>query len=130
MDVPRFYELIQPSLAALHQLGGSASIDEIVRQVIEDLELPREVVEKPHTRGNRTSLEYRLAWARTCLKKYGLINNSDRGVWSLTRDGLNVSSVDPHSVVSVVRQQTRETGSEHEDDVNLEDDPVEPADSP
>ena len=129
MDVPRFYELIQPSLAALHQLGGSASIDEIVRQVIEDLELPREVVEKSHTRGNRTSLEYRLAWARTCLKKYGLINNSDRGVWSLTRDGLNVSSVDPHSVVSVVRQQTRETGSEHEDDVNLEDDPVEPADS-
>ena len=56
MDVPRFYELIQPSLAALHQLGGSASIDEIVRQVIEDLELPREVVEKPHTRGNRKAL--------------------------------------------------------------------------
>ena len=129
MDVPKYFELIQACLTALHELGGSASIDEMVGQVIEDLELPRAVVEKPHIRGNRTSLEYRLAWARTYLKKYGLTDNSDRGVWSLTRDGQNVTSVDPRTVVTAVRRQIREADAEDEGDASLDDDPVGEADT-
>ena len=44
----------------------------------------------PHTQGTRTALEYRLAWARTHLKMVGLLENSARGVWSLTDDGRRI----------------------------------------
>ena len=37
---------------------------------------------------NDTEIEYRLAWARTYSKKYGLLDNSSRGVWSLNAKGL------------------------------------------
>ena len=32
-------------------------------------------------KSNQTEFQYRLAWARTYLKKAGLIENSSRGVW-------------------------------------------------
>ena len=73
--------------------------------MIENLRPPTDVVERPHGRGRRTELEYRLAWTRTYLKKFGLITNSQRGVWSLTPDGVKFEVVDPREVVSFVQQQ-------------------------
>ena len=35
----------------------------------------------------RSELEYRLAWARTGLKRAGFLENSGRGVWSVTETG-------------------------------------------
>jgi restriction system protein len=81
VGVPRHDELFNPTLRALRELGGSASITELSEQIIEDLQPPQEVIEQPHPgKVNQTELEYRLAWARTYLKKYGLITNSTRGV--------------------------------------------------
>ena len=95
---------MNPTLAALRALGGSASIPELVERVIADLRLPREVVEQPHPGSNSwTELEYRLAWARSYLKKYGLIDNSSRGVWSLTPKGLETTIVEPQDVVKATR---------------------------
>jgi restriction system protein len=111
MKVPRRHELFNPILDALHRLDGSASIRELVEQVIEDLQLPREVVEQPHpgSSGIRTELEYQLAWARTYLKKYGVITNSAHGVWALTPKGSDLRTVDPQTVVRFVSEQsTRE----------------------
>jgi len=88
VGVPSYDQLFNPTLRALRELGGSASITELSDRVINNLDLPVEVAERPHT-GNRnqTELEYRLAWARTYLKKYGLLHNSERGVWALTPVG-------------------------------------------
>lgn len=89
-------------------MGGSASITELVEQVIEDLRPPQEVVEQSHPgKTNQTELEYRLAWARTYLKKYGLITNSARGVWALTPKGHDLETVDPRAVVRFVHDQSR-----------------------
>jgi restriction system protein len=93
---------MNPAIAALHSLGGSASIPELVEKVISDLKLPPAVVEQPHGRGF-TEVEYRLAWVRTYLKKYGLFDNSARGVWSLTPKGRETKAVDPQQVVKTVR---------------------------
>ena len=109
MEVPSYDQLLNPTLEALHGLGSSASIDEIVGKVIENLSLPKEVVEQPHGRGNETELEYRLSWARTYLKKFGLIDNSARGVWSLSAEGMISQVVDPREVVRKVRQQDSST---------------------
>lgn len=101
--VPTYDQLMNPTFSALHALGGSASIPELVERVIADLRCPREVVEQPHGDRGMTELEYRLAWARTYLKKYGLLDNSSRAVWSLTPKGLETKSVDPREVVKSVR---------------------------
>ena len=101
--VPTYDELMNPTLKALHELGGSASVSELVERVIADLGLPREVIEQQHGNRGFTELEYRLAWARTYLKKYKLIDNSARGVWSLTPKGLETKAVEPQEVVKFVR---------------------------
>lgn len=106
--MPQYWALFNPVLKALKALGGSGSLHEINETAIELLGLPSEIVEVMHNtdQGNETELEYRLAWARTYLKKYGLIDNSSRGVWSLTPKADAVSEVDPLEVVRFVRGLT------------------------
>lgn len=39
-----------------------------------------------------------MAWARNYLKRFGLIENSSRGVWALTEQGLKTPLVDKEVV--------------------------------
>lgn len=118
--VPKYHQLFNPLLDALHELGGSGSIDEIYETVAERSDIPDEVAEIPHNpeKSNQTELGYRLAWARTYLKKYGLIDNSSRGVWIIVPEKRDVTAVDPQSVVQVVREQTRKEREEASDAEN------------
>ena len=115
--VPKYPDLLNPTLTALHALGGSASIREIVNQVIEDMGLSAAITQVPHGRRSRTELEYQLAWARTYLKNYGLIENSERSVWSLTATGRETQRVEPKEVVRLVQQskQARKQAETKED---------------
>lgn len=105
MKMPTFDQLILPTLKALESLGGSGSIEEIANTVILDLKLPDAVTSQPHNpdKPSQTEVEYRLAWARTYLKKYGLIDNSDRGVWALTPQYKPGLDVDVKRLVQTVR---------------------------
>ncbi len=87
MQVPQQHELHDPTLDALRSLGGSGSIREITDAVIESMDLPDSIVRRLHRGGPQTVLEYRLGWARTYLKNYGLIENPARGIWTLTPEG-------------------------------------------
>lgn len=108
VDVPTFDKLLKPTLTALRRLGGSASIKELKEQIIEDLQLPQKVASISHPgNSNMTELEYRLAWSRTYLKKYGLVTNSARGVWALTPKGHDSETVEAREVVRFVREQSR-----------------------
>jgi restriction system protein len=107
-NVPSFDKLLNPTLRALHRLGGSASIHELVDAMIADLRLPDEITSVPHGRGGATEVEYRSAWARNYLKNYGLLENSDRGVWALTPEGAKVTEVDPRLVMREVQRRQRE----------------------
>jgi restriction system protein len=105
-DVPKFDELIDPTLQALKRLGGSGSIDEIVLEIVKLLGLPQEVTETPHGTSGRTEVEYRAAWARTYLRNAGYIENSERGVWALTPKGTQTPRVDGRQIArDVARQQ-------------------------
>ena len=103
----KYDELFNPTLAALHNLGGSGSVDEIEEQVAELLKLTDEQVNEIH-KGNTTKLMYRLAWARNYLKRYGLLENSSRGVWILTEEGRKTKSVDKEKVKRKVRVEDRQ----------------------
>jgi restriction system protein len=88
-----FDQLINPCLEALHKLGGSGTNSEIETEVSKLLKLKEKQVNEIH-RGNVTKLDYRLRWARNYLKRAGILENSARGVWSLTKKGKSVKKVD------------------------------------
>ena len=121
--IPTFDEPMDPSIQALKRLGGSGSIDELVTEIIQLLDLPQEVVEVPHGTTGRTELEYRSAWARTYLRKAGLIENSERGVWALTQKGTKASTIDGRQVARDVKAQIKQAtdndsgGSEEPDTI-------------
>ena len=102
MAVPTYDDLFNPVLQALHELGGSGSNSEIDDKVAQLLKLTEEEINEIHL-GNRTKLGYRLAWSRNYLKRYGLLENSSRGVWALTAKGKEVKSVDKKEVNKVVK---------------------------
>ncbi len=83
-DVPLYHELLEPALQAVLELGGSASISEIVETVMRSEGFSDAQQAVLHNDGPGTEIGYRLAWARTYLKGMGLLTNSSRGVWSLT----------------------------------------------
>jgi restriction system protein len=119
-DVPTFDSLMNPVLKALKELGGSGTIQEIDAKASEIAHLTDEQLAVLHNpdRGSQTEVEYRLAWTRTYLKKYGLLENSSRGVWALTPEGRQASRVNPRTVVRFVRDQdkkARATAVEEED---------------
>jgi restriction system protein len=89
-------------------LGGSASIQELVDDLTAALDLSGEIAEIQHGRGSQTELEYRAAWARTYLKNAGLVENSDRGVWSLTPAGAKTKRVDGRALARQVQRRLRE----------------------
>jgi restriction system protein len=104
-EVPTFDELMNPTLQALKQLGGSASIDELVPEIVRLLKLPQAVADVPHGTTGRTELEYRSAWARTYLRKAAFIENSERGVWALTALGSQTPSVDGRRIAREIAKQ-------------------------
>lgn len=108
----KYDDLFNPALTALHNLGGSGSIEEIEDQVAKILNLNEEAANEIH-KGNRTKLGYRLAWARNYLKRYGLFENSSRGIWALTSEGSKVRSVDKEVVKKkVIAEDKRQALSE------------------
>ncbi|BAU44622.1 restriction endonuclease [Leptolyngbya sp. O-77] len=92
-----------PTIQALQILGGSGTTEEIYDQVAQILKLPDEVLEIPHGSSSQSEVEYRLTWSRTYLKKYGLLQNSARGVWSLLSTTINLNDLDPKEIVKTVR---------------------------
>ena len=109
VDVPTFDALMNPVIQALKNLGGSGTIEEINNEVSEIAGLSDEQLEILHNpeKGGQTEVEYRLAWTRTYLKKYGVLENSSRGVWALTPKGRQPDRVNPKTVRRFVQEQGR-----------------------
>lgn len=104
--MPTFDDLMNPLLNSLVALGGSGSIDEIYDKVIEIEKISEDISSVLHSpdKSNITEVAYRLAWARTYLKKYGFLENSSRGVWALTKLAKEKKQVSPQDVVKTVRE--------------------------
>jgi len=128
MDIPTYDQLMLPLFTALKELGGSASIAEIDEYVGEHSGLPAELLDQPHNseKSNQTEFQYRLAWARTWLKKAGLIENSSRGVWVISPDKRDVESFNPIEIV----RQVREVIKQQNDELDQNNEQVDPDNGP
>lgn len=90
-DLPSFDKYFPPTVQSMKQRGGSATIEELEEDVAKIMKLPDAILAIPHKTGSRSQFQYELAWVRTYLKKAGLAENSERGVWSLTDVGEKMS---------------------------------------
>lgn len=116
----KYDDLFNQALTALHILGGSGSVGEIEEQVAEMLKLTEDEINDIH-RGSTTKLTYRLAWTRNYLKRYGLIENSSRGVWALTDEGRKTKEVSKDKLKRTVRKIDQEEKlHKHVDSINQE----------
>ena len=111
-----FDEFLNPVLEALRALGGSGTNEEINNRVAELTHIPATQLEILHNpeKGGMTEFEYRMMWTRTYLKYYGMIDNSSRGVWSLTSKGNSIQKVDEKDVIRFVREKMKERQSDQE----------------
>jgi restriction system protein len=118
VTTPTYDSFMNPVLQALKGLGGSGTNEEINNKVIELMGLSDAQLETIHDseRSSQTEVEYRLHWARTYLKKYGLLENSSRGVWALTPKGKETDKVDAKAVQQFVRAQARKTKASQKKD--------------
>lgn len=105
-----FHELFNPTLQALHDLGESGTNQEIHDKAVGILELTEDEIAVLHKPGksNPTRIANKLSWTRTWLKRYGLLENSSRGVWSLTPERKATKEVDGNKVYSAVREMIKQ----------------------
>jgi restriction system protein len=106
--VPKYHELIYPTLKALKALGGSGANEEILDKVCELEKFPAEVEQFPHNDNHQTEINYRLAWARSYLKSVGAVENVQQGVWTLTEKGASLTSDDCKKIPAEVRKKLAE----------------------
>ena len=132
LEVPTYNNMMCELFQAMKELGGSGTIREIDDKTIEILGVPIEVQEIMHGSSSKTEIEYRLAWTRTYMKKVGILENSSRGVWSLTSKGRELEKIDPIEIVQKVREMTslnrKDAPNINIEDENLENDGVDTPD--
>jgi restriction system protein len=93
-QIPSYKDLLWPTLRAVREIGDSGTIEEIVEKVVQLEGFSEEQQAVPHLDGPKSEIDYRLAWARTYLKGMGALANSDRGVWSTTEAGREMTPDD------------------------------------
>jgi restriction system protein len=75
------------------------------------MELPDEVMERRqkgrHFGHNIGEVEYRIARAKSYLKRAGYLTQSARGIWALTPEGKATDTIDERAIVSEVQKAGR-----------------------
>lgn len=116
-NLPTFDELIVPTIAALKKLGGSGTIEEINETVYGIASISEDTLKILHNEnGLICEVDYRLAWSRTYLKKFGLIDNSSRGVWALNSSDIDISKIDTNLIVKTVRDSHKKSDQKEQFD--------------
>lgn len=108
--LPQFAAYINPVLAILQKLGGSARPAEVVEEIAILLEVPDSVREEKLANGQTARFDNQVHWARLYLAETGYIDRSRRGVWSLTEKGRSagqLSDAEVRAIVDEVQERAR-----------------------
>lgn len=119
LKLPNYNDLHLPTLEALNELGGSARIAELDETVANLTEMTEETLSKISENINKNALDVLrkdMGWARTNLKKIGSVNNSERGVWSITKEGRRYLSLENAEATTELKQQVANYWKEKEKD--------------
>ena len=83
-DLPKYNELLYPTLQAIQGLGGEAFNDEIENAVIDLLDLPEEALELRYEESEDWIIKNRITFAKSYAKKANLLANPKKSFWALT----------------------------------------------
>jgi len=79
-----------PIIEVLKSLGGSGQASEVADQVVERMKIPDEELNETLQSGG-SKIYNQISWARFLLVRLGYLDASQRGVWTLTKNGYNVN---------------------------------------
>lgn len=105
-----FTQFIKPVLNVLQNNGGAGDSVGVTEQVINQLGITEKELEETTSNG-QSRIKNQINWARFYLFKAGLVDNSQRGIWRLTNEGLErkLSDEDVSILVKEVQETTRKT---------------------
>lgn len=103
-DVPSYDQFMWPIIERLKVHGRSLSNAEMLEDVSDYMGLGEDVLNVRHGKWDQRVVEQRLGFARSWLKLGGAIDNSQRGVWTLTPAG---AAMTREQVAAIPRQVTR-----------------------
>jgi restriction system protein len=106
--IPPYTEMLWPTLVAVREIGDSGTIEEIVEKAISNQGFTEEQQAVQSTKGRLSLIQYRLGWCRTYLKGMGLLENSQRGVWSTTELGRTITLAEIPALHAAYVTQYRE----------------------
>ena len=92
--IPKYFEMHKPILQCLAD-GGDHTLKELKSGVVKAFHLSEEDLAQLLPSGRQTYFANRVGWARTYLKKAGLIESPSKGVFRITPEGLRVLQEDP-----------------------------------
>jgi restriction system protein len=127
--LPKYDEFMLPTLQAIRELGGSASIEEIQDKLTETMGLSQQQLDMAYPKSGALVAPDRMSWARSHLKIAGLLASGGKGIWVLTdlgRDAVDQSpaqvkaqvkklSAAHHAMVVAKRAEARATGGDDEE---------------
>jgi hypothetical protein len=113
-NLPKNKELIIPTVKALKQLGGIGTLHEINQKVCDIEGFTSDLMGIMHTKNTvggkvESEINYRLAWARTYLREYGIIENPSWGLWTLINVNINEDDIDIEDVYNSFQQKRSKT---------------------
>jgi hypothetical protein len=80
----KFAKWMGPLVAALRELGGTASIKVVYKRIQDDLKLTKDFLAEKMPGSDQTRFYNEVAWARQYLFWEGLMESPKRGIWALT----------------------------------------------
>jgi len=120
----QFARYINPLLAVLRNLGGSAKPAEAKAAVAEFLKLPAETLDDQLESGS-SRFENQVAWARYYLVRSGYIDSSRRGVWALTEKGRGTAKLTDEEIRLLIQEVVAEWGRRPQDGTEPSDEEAE-----
>jgi restriction system protein len=90
-EIPSYDTFMWPIIERMKAHGRSMTNAEMDDDVASYMGLSDEQRAVEHGSTGRSEVEYRMAWARTYLKKIGAPTNSGRAVWTLTPQGAGMT---------------------------------------
>lgn len=99
MSVPKFDEFMKPLLAAIKD-GKTYKIKDVAAMLAKQRNLSADDLAEMLPSGRQTVYKNRVAWAKTYLKKAGLIDNPAYGMIAITETGKKVIAKNPAKIDS------------------------------
>ena len=120
----QFARYINPLLAVLRNLGGSARSGEAKAAVAEYLKLPAKSLDDQLASGS-SRFENQVGWARYYLVRSGYIDSSRRGVWALTEKGRSVGALTDAEIKALLQGVVAQWGRRSQDEQEPADEQAE-----